>query len=314
MDSVILQSASKSFRSRPTLFHWLSRNPVHKSQTERNPAAKSWLGKAPSGATHALHEVSFSLAEGKVLVLLGPNGSGKTTTLKLVSTSLLPDSGRVLVHGRDTLRDSNFARQNVGFAIANERSFFPRLSARENLDFFAALNDVPRKLRKQRVEHLLERVGLSDAADTLAMNFSSGMYQRLGIARALLKMPSIVLLDEPTRSLDPSASGNFCQMVRDLAREGAAVLIASHNFQETAAVADSVLVLKQGRMMGHLQMHTRNALRRAESVATASEIRNFYFHAIGEPDSENTQISEHSSEHGSENRRDNNHEILAICG
>jgi len=314
MDSVVLQSASKSFRHRPALFHWFSRNPAHKNQPGRNPAAKNWLGKETPGTTRALHEVSFALAEGKVLVLLGPNGSGKTTTLKLVSTSLLPDDGRVLVHGKDTLRDSNFARQNVGFAIANERSFFPRLSARENLDFFAVLNDVPRKLRKQRIEQLLERVGWSDAADTLAMNFSSGMYQRLGIARALLKAPSIVLLDEPTRSLDPGASGNFCQMVRDLAREGAAVLIASHNFQETAAVADAVLVLKQGRMMGHWQMPAKNALCRTEPVATAAEIRNFYFQAIGEPDSEDPQISEHRSEHGSENQRDDNHEIFAICG
>ncbi len=302
MDSVILQSASKSFRNRPALFHWFSRSPAHKSQTGKNPAAKNWLGKESWGTTHALHEVSFSLAEGKVLVLLGPNGSGKTTTLKLVSTSLLPDGGRVLVDGRDTQRDSSFARQNVGFAIANERSFYPRLSARENLDFFAALNDVPGKLRKQRIEQLLERVGLSNVADTLAMNFSSGMYQRLGIARALLKMPSIVLLDEPTRSLDPASASHFCKLVRELAGDGAAILIASHNFQETAAVADSVLVLNQGKMMGHWQISAKSALRRTASV-TATEIRNFYFQAIGESDSEEAQAVNQE-----------NHEILAICG
>lgn len=255
------------------------------------------------GTTRALHEVSFSLAEGKVLVLLGPNGSGKTTTLKLVSTSLLPDSGRVLVRGKDTHRDSNFVRQNVGFAIANERSFYPRLSALENLDFFAALNDIPRKMRKQRIEQLLDRVGLVDEADTLAMNFSSGMYQRLGIARALLKSPSIVLLDEPTRSLDPASAGHFCKLVRELGDDGAAILIASHNFQETAAVADSVLVLKQGKMMGHWQISAKNALRRTAPVVTTTEIRKFYFQAIGESDSEDSQ-----------DEKNENHEIFAICG
>lgn len=255
------------------------------------------------GTTRALHEVSFSLAEGKVLVLLGPNGSGKTTTLKLISTSLLPDSGRVLVRGKDTQHDSNFVRQNVGFAIANERSFYPRLSARENLDFFAALNDIPRKMRKQRIEQLLDRVGLADEADTLAMNFSSGMYQRLGIARALLKSPSIVLLDEPTRSLDPASAGHFCKLVRELGDDGAAILIASHNFQETAAVADSVLVLKQGKMMGHWQISAKNVLRRTAPVVTTTEIRNFYFQAIGESDSED-----------SHDQQNQNHEILAICG
>src|SRR6266571_5565288 len=131
MDSVVLDSVTKQFRHRPALFNWLSR--------ER------------SGETLALVDVSLRVQRGKVLVLLGPNGSGKTTALKLISTMLLPDAGSVCVAGLDTLRDGGRVRQQVGIAVATERSFFPWLSARENLEFFAALDDVPRRERSQRI-------------------------------------------------------------------------------------------------------------------------------------------------------------------
>jgi len=94
---------------------------------------------------------------------------------------LLPDAGRVLVQGADTTTNADAVRERVGFAVATERSFFPRLSARENLDFFAALDDIPRKARPERVDQLLSQTGLRDSADTLVMKFSSGMYQRLGM-------------------------------------------------------------------------------------------------------------------------------------
>ena len=127
MDSIAVESVSKVFRHRPALFNW--------------------MGRERSGETRALDDISLSVASGKVLVLLGPNGSGKTTTLKLVSTMLLPDAGRALVEGADTRIQADQVRKHVGFAVATERSFFPRLSARENLDFFAALDDVPRPSR-----------------------------------------------------------------------------------------------------------------------------------------------------------------------
>ena len=134
---------------------------------------------------------------------------------------LLPDAGHVLVGGADTRHSPQRVCSEVGFAIANERSFFPRLSARENLDFFAVLDDVPRKARPSRITALLDQTGLSDAADTLVMKFSSGMYQKLGIARAMLKQPSVLLLDEPTRSLDPASASRFWGLVRQLAGQGA---------------------------------------------------------------------------------------------
>src|SRR5207249_10829235 len=115
MHSVVLESVTKRLRHRPALFNW--------------------MGRERTGETCALENLSLSVPAGKVLVLLGPNGSGKTTTLKLISTMLLPDSGRVLIEGADTCLRAGTVRKHVGFAVANERSFFPRLSARENLDF-----------------------------------------------------------------------------------------------------------------------------------------------------------------------------------
>ncbi len=196
MPAVVFESVSKVFRHRPALFNW--------------------FGRERSGETRALDDVSFEVPSGSVLVLLGPNGSGKTTTLKLVSTMLLPDEGRVLVQGADTTNDADGVRVRVGFAVATERSFFPRLSARENLDFFAALDDIPKKARPERVDELLRsdrpaRLGRHAGDEVLERHVSAA-----GIARALLKKPSVVLLDEPTRSLDPGSAAQFWNLVRDL--------------------------------------------------------------------------------------------------
>lgn len=254
MDTVVFESVSKVFRHRPALFNW--------------------MGKERAGETRALEDISLTVKRGEVLVLLGPNGSGKTTMLKLVSTMLLPDRGRVLVEGADSQADSQQVRRHVGFAVAAERSFFPRLSARENLDFFAALDNVPRKSRSQRVDAMLERVGLSAAGDTLVMKFSSGMYQRLGIARALIKEPSVILLDEPTRSLDPAAAGHFWNLVRELPSHGATVLLATHTFSEAVAVGDNVAVLLGGQLAGYKKVAGTNV----------EELRAFYFEKTGEVD------------------------------
>jgi ABC-2 type transport system ATP-binding protein len=253
MDAAVLESVSKVFRHKPALFNW--------------------IGKEQGGQTRALNEISLRAPKGKILVLLGPNGSGKTTLLKLIATVLLPDSGRVLVEGADTRDEPGRVRGHVGFAIAAERSFFPRLSARENLDFFATLDNVPRHSRPREVERVLDCVGLLEQADILVMKFSSGMYQRLGMARALIKNPSLILLDEPTRSVDPGSAAHCWELVHELPNLGSTVIIATHSFQEASAVGDEVAVLSRGSLAG---------LRR--SPANAEELRSFYFQATGESD------------------------------
>jgi ABC-2 type transport system ATP-binding protein len=255
MERVVFESVCKSFRHRPALFNW--------------------MGRERSGETIALHNVSFSAAEGEVLVLLGPNGSGKTTALKLISTILLPDAGSVRVENFGTKREGRRVRRHVGIAVATERSFFPRLSARENLEFFATLDEVPRPDRAARCAAVLRDTGLEEHADTLVMKFSSGMYQRLGIARALVKRPSVLLLDEPTRSLDAGTTAHFWNTIRALARQRTTILLATHNFAEAAAVADRLLLLQRGHVL---------ADRAVAHGDNADALRSFYFRMTGEID------------------------------
>ena len=144
MEQVVFESVSKVFRHRPALFNW--------------------VGKERTGETVALKDVSFSAAGGDVMAVLGPNGSGKTSTLKLISTMLLADAGSVRVGGFDAQRDGSKVRRQVGIAVATERSFFPRLSARENLDFFAALDEVPRSERRRRIDEVLRDIELEEQA------------------------------------------------------------------------------------------------------------------------------------------------------
>jgi ABC-2 type transport system ATP-binding protein len=255
MDAVVFESVSKFFAHRPALFNW--------------------FGREKKGRTCALENISFAISPGKILALLGPNGSGKTTLLKLVSTMLLPDSGRVLVRSADTLNGAQSVRQQVGFAVWSERSFFPRLSARENLDFFAALDDISRSSRAGRIECMLHSVGLGKHADTLVMKFSSGMFQRLGMARALIKAPSVLLLDEPTRSIDPESAQYCWHLIRSLANEGTTVLLATHSFEEAVRLGDQVAVLLEGTLVAH---HRLAASGRME------ELRDFYFRTTGAQD------------------------------
>jgi len=254
MDRVVFESVRKVFRHRPALFNW--------------------LGRERGGETIALKDISFSAGGGEVLALLGPNGSGKTTALKLISTMLLPDAGSVRVSGCDARRDAGAVRRQVGIAVATERSFFPRLSARENLEFFASLDEVSRKERAQRIKEVLRDTGLEEQADTLVMKFSSGMYQRLGIARALVKRPNVLLLDEPTRSLDAATTAHFWTTIRELAHRQATVLLATHNFAEAAAVADRLLLLHRGELLAD----------RVVAGESAETLRSFYFRMTGEMD------------------------------
>lgn len=252
--TIQLESVGKTFRNRPALFNL--------------------VGHEATGATAALDDISATLNAGRVTILLGENGSGKTTLLKLIATMLLPDRGRVVVNGMDTRTDAAEIRRAVGFAVATERSFYPRLTARENLDFFAALEEVPRAERRARVDQVLATVELLDSADVLTMKFSSGMFQRLGIARAMLKQPRILLLDEPTRSLDPAAAEHLWQWIARAAARETTCVLATHQFEEAVAVGDAALLLHRGKL---------RARREIGRGLSAHELREFYFQSAAQP-------------------------------
>lgn len=197
----------------------------------------------------ALDEVSLEVQPGHVLALLGPNGAGKSTLLHILGTTVLPDSGEVAVAGVDVVAEPQQARAVTGAVSGDERSFYWRLSGRRNLEFFAALHGLARAAAKARADELLSMVGLADAADRRFDGYSSGMKARLGWARALLDEPPVLLLDEPSRTLDPIVARELRAMVRRRADvEGAAVLFATHDLHEAAEVADHVVVLHEGRV------------------------------------------------------------------
>jgi len=204
---------------------------------------------AGSERVEALRGVDLAVRRGEILGLLGPNGAGKTTLLKILSCLVLPDRGRALVGGFETTHEYEVKRR-IGLVHSDERSFYWRLSARENLRFFARLYDVPRRRTEARIAELLERVDLTAAADRPFSGFSSGMKQRVAIARALLHDPPILLMDEPTRSLDPATAMTFRRFLLDelCGRDGKTIVLATHDLREAEVLSDRIAILVRGRV------------------------------------------------------------------
>jgi len=206
------------------------------------------LGKR-FGTVQALDRLDLEIDSGEIVALVGPNGSGKSTLLRILGTIVLPDSGRVRVAGHDAVADPAAVRRSLGVMLGDERSSYWRISGRRNLEFFAALHGMRRGEAADRAAALLGDLGLAEVADRPVSGYSSGMRVKLSLARALLGEPSILLLDEPTASLDPVAAERFRELVERLAGErGATVLLTTHDLAEVASVASRVVGLSSGRV------------------------------------------------------------------
>jgi ABC-2 type transport system ATP-binding protein len=198
----------------------------------------------------ALDGVSLDVEPGEVVALLGPNGAGKSTLIRILGTTVIPDSGSATVGAHDVVRDPVAARRSLGLMIGDERSHYWRISAKRNLAFFAAMVGIPRREAAARVEQLLDAVGLADAADRPVFGYSSGMRARLSLARAMLADPPLLLLDEPTRNLDPLAATRFRESTSRLASErDDAILFATHDLHEAVEISTRILVLSAGRIV-----------------------------------------------------------------
>jgi ABC-2 type transport system ATP-binding protein len=193
----------------------------------------------------ALRGVTLNVGSGEVVGLVGPNGAGKTTLLKIVSTLLQPTAGHVLVDGRDPRDDARTVRDRIGLVLADDRALYWRLTGRENLEFFGVMHGLTHRDARARAGVLLDQVGLA-SRDKLVFGYSSGMRARLSLARALLTRPPLLLLDEPTRALDPIASAAVDAMLRASAAEGVAVFLSSHRLDEVENACDRVVVLTDG--------------------------------------------------------------------
>ena len=202
--------------------------------------------------THpALLGVSFRVEGGEVAALIGANSSGKSTLLRILATLLVPTRGHASVAGHDVERQASQVRAQLGFHSATDGGFCSRLTAHENLNFFAAMNNLFDAEAARRLEELIELMGMHEFIESQVRTLSTGQVHRLGLARAMIHRPSVLLLDEPTRSLDPMAAAEFRRFLKTqlVDRYGTTVLFASHTLAEVEQLADRVILLDKGRLV-----------------------------------------------------------------
>jgi len=207
----------------------------------------------------AVDGIDLVVEAGEIFGLLGPNGAGKTTTMKMLATLLIPTSGTIRVLGIDPLERPREVRARLGAMLSGERSLYWKLTGRENLEYFAALYHVPPGETKARIANVLAAVKLADRADDYVERYSTGMRQRLALARALLPNPPLVVLDEPTVGLDPQASRDLRDRVRELKAQGRTVLLTTHYMEEADQLCDRVAIIDHGRIVA---LDTPAALKR----------------------------------------------------
>jgi len=198
----------------------------------------------------AVEKVSLDIQPGEFFGLLGPNGAGKTTLIKLLCCLVLPTSGSASVFGNDVLKKEQAVKMLIGLVNAEERSFYWRLTGRENLHFYASLYHLPRQLGRQRIDELLKVVGLEKDADMRFQNYSTGMRQKMAIIRGLLSEPRLLFVDEPTRSLDPVSAQSVRAFLKEkVVAEKKTIVLATHNLAEAEQLCDRLAIMDHGRVI-----------------------------------------------------------------
>jgi ABC-2 type transport system ATP-binding protein len=234
----------------------------------------------------AVDSISFSVDRGEIFAFLGPNGAGKTTTIKILTTLLRPTSGRVLLDGKDPLRQQYEVRSSFGI-VFQDPSLDDELTAFENMEFHGVLYRVPKLVRRQRIEQLMKFVELWDRKNDLVKNFSGGMKRRLEVARGLIHHPKILFLDEPTLGLDPQTRNHIWSHIRGLnEKEQMTVFFTTHYMEEAERVSQRVAVIDQGKIIAQgtplelRKMTDTSSLEDAFLTLTGRSIRQEEAHAI----------------------------------
>ncbi|QKK01533.1 MAG: ABC transporter ATP-binding protein [Pseudomonadota bacterium] len=200
------------------------------------------------GKLTAVERISFQARSGEIFGLLGPNGAGKSTTINAISGLLVPTAGRIRVNGHDVRREPMAAKRALG-VVPQELALYEELSARANLKFWAGLFGLDKNTAAERVESVLEAVGLADRADEPCGTFSGGMKRRLNFACAIVHQPRVLLLDEPTVGVDAHSREHLLARVREQARDGACVIYTTHYMEEAEALCDRVAIIDDGRII-----------------------------------------------------------------
>ncbi|MGZ4134009.1 MAG: ABC transporter ATP-binding protein [Tumebacillaceae bacterium] len=203
--------------------------------------------RTKKGAVVGVDDISFDVRPGEVFGLLGPNGAGKTTTLRMIATLMKPTSGTITVGGYDTVKQSHLVRQQIGY-LSGETGIYERFTPREQLAFFAEVNDVPKDVAAKRIDSLIERFGIQEFENRIANGFSTGMKQKVSIARALVHDPSLIIFDEPTSGLDIFAARAVLQSIESLKADGKSVILSTHIMHEVEKLCDRIGIIHKGRL------------------------------------------------------------------
>ncbi len=219
---------------------------IEASTLNKTFKTKIGLWKTKTKSTVAVEDISFQIERGELFGLLGPNGAGKTTTVKMLTTLLLPTGGTARILGLDVVKQTAEVRKHIGFAFSGSRGLYNRLTAIQNLKYFAELYSLDPQVTRKRIPELLELVGLSSRGDDRVETYSSGMTQRLHLARALLHDPEVLFFDEPTVGIDPVGARELRQTIKTLISLGKTILLTTHYMAEAEELCQRIAIIKNG--------------------------------------------------------------------
>lgn len=220
-------------------------------QFKLSKEAKKQLGKEQQDARqignifNALTNVSFCCAPGEVLGLLGPNGAGKTTTLRILASSIMPDSGDITINGESIIKKPMIAKRKIGF-LSSKTGLYARLTAKENIEYFAKLHGMSKRTIAEVSAPLYQELGIESYLHRRVDTLSSGMYQKVSIARAVIHQPEVLVLDEPTTGLDIMATETILTFIAKQKEHGRPVIFSTHHMDEVSALADRIAIIEQG--------------------------------------------------------------------
>ena len=198
----------------------------------------------------ALRDITFKIEQGELFSLLGPTGAGKTTLIKILCNLILPTSGKAFVNSFDVTKQGEQIRKSIGYVLSDERSFYWRLTGRQNLKFFATLNNLFSQQADKKIKEILDVTDMTEQADNMFKNYSAGQKQKMAIARGLLNNPQVLFMDEPTKSLDPGAAQAMRNFIKNklVKNEGKTVFFATHNLNEAEELSDRIAIIHKGKI------------------------------------------------------------------
>jgi len=234
----------------------MSESPSHEPIVSIRDLNKTYLSKERQGLfrsrerrVEALKSIHLDIYPGEIFGLLGPNGAGKTTLIKCLTTLLLPTGGSIRVNGYDVTHDEDRVRASIGCMLMGERGLYWKLTGRENLDFFGALYHIPPEARQQRAREIIELLHLGDMIDRAVETYSSGQKMKLAFGKSLINQAPLLVLDEPTNTLDVPSARELRAIVRDLNRRGHTVIYTTHQMAEAEELCDRVAIIDRGQVI-----------------------------------------------------------------